>query len=420
MSEIRRHSEIFIVGAGPAGIAAAVRAADCGAQVSIIDDNPAPGGQIWRGERQDAASAQGSLWFRRLENSRVNLINGARLIAADAQSRTLLVDADGPLEMRYTKLILATGARELFLPFPGWTLPNVLGVGGLQALVKCGLPVERKRIVVAGSGPLLLAAASYFHKHGAIVTAIAEQARWSSILRFGLGLLRYPAKLWQAARLKLALRASRYLPGCWVEAALGADKIETVRLHRGKKTWTEPCDYLACAFGLWPNIELATLLGCKIVGDFVHVDDLQQTSVNAVYCAGECTGIGGLDLSLIEGQIAGYAAAGRDDLARRFFTSGKRARNFAAALDRTFALRAELRGLPSAETFVCRCEDVTFGRLQSCHSWQSAKLHMRCGMGPCQGRICGPIVQFLFGWRADSVRPPLFPAPVGTLVSKNN
>ncbi len=413
-----RHVDIAVVGAGPAGMAAAFRAAEGGLPVTIVDDNPSAGGQIWRGEHLHPTTAQASISFRNLRNSAVDVITGARVISADAQTRTLLIDRDGAFELSYTKLILATGARELFLPFPGWTLPNVMGVGGLQALVKSGLPIQRKRIVVAGSGPLLLAAAAYFRKHGARVVAIAEQAPWSRLLRFGFQLGRHPAKLWQALKLGVSLGRTRYLPGCWVEAATGQEKIASVRLHRGGRTWTEDCDYLAIAYGFRPNTELAALLGCRIENGAVRVDDLQHTSIENIYCAGESTGIGGVDLSLVEGQIAGYAARGCPERAQGLFAARTRATAFAASLDRTFALRGELRHLAAANTIVCRCEDVTLGRLQSCDSWRSAKLHARCGMGPCQGRICGPIVGFLFGWRAESVRPPLFPARVASLVSE--
>ncbi len=417
MTEIR-HADIVVVGAGPAGMAAALRAAESGLRVTVVDDNPSAGGQIWRGEQLQPSTSQASFWFRKLQNSGVEMMTGARVISADAPSRTLLVDRDRAFDISFKKLILATGARELFLPFAGWTLPNVMGVGGLQALVKSGLPIERKRIVVAGSGPLLLAAAAYFRKHGARVVMIAEQSPWSRLFPFGFQLVRHPGKLWQALRLKLSLGTTRYVPGCWVEAAIGEEKVVSVRLRRGGKSWTEDCDYLAVAYGFQPNTELAALLGCSIDNTGVRVDDLQQTSIESIYCAGESTGIGGVDLSLVEGEIAGYAASGRPDMAKRLFAARRRAGNFASSLDAAFALRDELRHLALSGTIVCRCEDVTLSRLQSCDSWRSAKLHARCGMGPCQGRVCGPIVRFLFGWNAESVRPPVFPARVASLVSE--
>ena len=120
-------------------------------------------------------------------------------------------------------------------------------------------------------------------------------------------------------------------------------------------------------------------------------------------------GVGGLELALIEGQIAGFAAVRRSESARHLFGARKKMRSFARTLERTFSLRPELRSLPRPETIVCRCEDVTYSRLAQHRSWRAAKLQTRCGMGPCQGRVCGPATRFLFGWSPDSVRPPIFP-----------
>jgi NADPH-dependent 2,4-dienoyl-CoA reductase/sulfur reductase-like enzyme len=271
---------------------------------------------------------------------------------------------------------------------------------------------------VAGSGPLLLAVADYLRKRGASVPLIAEQAAWAKLIPFTAGLMRHPGKLAQAAALKLSLGATPFVPGSWIESAEGDGKLERVRVRSGSKAWTEPCDYLAVAYGFQPNDELAVLLGCETRRNCVGVDEFQRTSVEGIYCAGESTGIGGVDLSLVEGQIAGLSAGGRDGQARNLFPQRASALQFANALNRTFAPRAELRSLANEQTFVCRCEDVTLGRLKTAGSWRAAKLHLRCGMGPCQGRICGPAVQFLFGWQLTSVRPPVFPARVGSLISK--
>jgi NADPH-dependent 2,4-dienoyl-CoA reductase/sulfur reductase-like enzyme len=137
-----------------------------------------------------------------------------------------------------------------------------------------------------------------------------------------------------------------------------------------------------------------------------------------VYAAGEATGIGGLELSLVEGEIAGLAAAGKHQAARNLFGVREKQQRFARILNETFALRAELRDLAAGETIVCRCEDVAFERLREHDSWRAAKLQTRCGMGPCQGRICGAAVEFLFGWRAESVRPPILPVRVESLLCK--
>lgn len=384
---------IVIAGAGPAGLAAARAAAEFGAAAVIVDDNPGPGGQIWRGQAERARGLPAA----------VKLICGARIVAAPAPGRLTLETFDSALELAYGKLILATGARERWVPFPGWTLPHVVGAGGLQALVKSGMPIAGKRVVVAGSGPLLLAAANYLRHRGAQIALVAEQADGAAIRRFALTLARHPGKVFDAIRLRAGIR---YLTGCWPVSASPA----TVTLRRGGRSWTEPCDYLACGFGLVPNVELATLLAGGAT-----VDELQQTRAPGIYAAGEVTGIGGLELSQVEGAIAGYAAAGQPDRARRLFVRRARYARFARALEETFALRAELKALPAPDTLVCRCEDVPLASLRQFCSWREAKLQTRCGMGPCQGRVCGPALEFLLGWKAESVRPPVFPARIGTL-----
>jgi D-hydroxyproline dehydrogenase subunit alpha len=410
--------DVAIVGAGPAGLAAACAASTSGSTVAVFDDNPGAGGQIWRGvgvpfsEAGEAARR----WLRRFRRSGATLYAGSRVIGNGPLAKSILVeDRDGARVVRYRRLILATGARELFLPFPGWTLPNVFGVGGIQALAKSGLPVESKRTVVAGTGPLLLAVAAYLRSHGAQVTLIAEQASFQAMATFSKYLWRYPGKINEAIQLKSKLFGVPYGWGAWVESASGHDRVESVQVRQGERHWTEPCDYLAVAFGFYPNLELPLLLGCEVRAGVVAVDGLQRTSVEDVYCAGEPTGVGGVDLAIAEGEIAGFAATGLVDRALSRQPVRERWRPFAAKLQTAFAPRTELRSLAQLDTIVCRCEDVTLARIQTHHSWRSAKLHARCGMGPCQGRICGPAVQFLRGWGAESVRPPVFPASVGSL-----
>lgn len=133
---------------------------------------------------------------------------------------------------------------------------------------------------------------------------------------------------------------------------------------------------------------------------------------------GELTGVGGLEKALIEGETAGWAAAGRDSEARNLSRWLRKQRDFALRLERAFALRPELRELPTAETVVCRCEDVMHGDLEECSSWREAKLHTRCGMGACQGRVCGGAAEYLYGWQSTGVRPPLYPAKISTLAAE--
>jgi NADPH-dependent 2,4-dienoyl-CoA reductase/sulfur reductase-like enzyme len=411
------NADIVVVGAGPAGMAATVCARESGASVFVLDDNPMSGGQIWRGGEKAHKGSQAAHWFARFLESGVPVLTGAQVISASAANKSLLVETwDQSFELRYNKLIIAAGAREIFLPFPGWTLPGITGVGGLQALAKSGLPMNGKSVVLAGSGPLLLAVASSLRKMGARVKLIAEQATRASVMRFAFGLLRHPAKIAQALVLQGSLLGIPYRYSCWVEAAEGNGRLKRLILRQGNRRWAENCDYAAIAFGLYSNVELPSLLNCRILNDAVQVDEYGRTSVPDIYCAGECTGIGGVDLSLVEGEIAGYAAAEKHDRARNRFEARYKARDFADRLNAAFALRPELKALPKDDTFVCRCEDVCYGRLKGVSSFRAAKLHTRCGMGPCQGRVCGPATQFLFGWRTESIRPPIFPARVGSLV----
>jgi len=407
--------DVLVIGGGPAGMAAAVRAAECGAHVGIVDDNATLGGQIWRSESEHGPTEDAAKWYQRLLTAKVTKRCGVRVFHQPAAGVLLAEGSDDLYELRYGNLILATGARERFLPFPGWTLPNVMGAGGLQAMVKSGLPISGKRVVVAGSGPLLLAVAAYLRRHGARVPMICEQASWSNLARFGAALLRHPAKIIQAVQLQRELAGVPLAPKSWPVAASGREVLESVTISRRGKLETINCDYLACGFHLVPNTELPQLLGCQVSSGYVQVDELQGTTVQGIYCAGEPTGIGGVELALVEGQIAGLAAAGRAQEARKLFAERDRARRFARILDQAFRLRPELGKLPSAETIVCRCEDVSYSCLQRHASWRAAKLQTRCGMGPCQGRVCAPATQFLFRWNPDSIRPPVFPARVESL-----
>jgi len=415
-SAANQHFDIAVVGAGPAGIAAAVCAADSGSSVALLDENPHPGGQIWRSGPGASPKSVELKWLERLEKSSAKVFRGARVF--HLQQESLAAEFAGTvLSIAFNKLILATGARELFLPFPGWTLPNVFGAGGLQALVKSGLPVTGKRIIVAGSGPLLLAVAAYLRKSSANVLAVCEQSSWSRFARFGLAMSLLPGKFREASNLFFDLGRTPLWTSCWPLTAIGTDKLAAVRLlHRGRVRELD-CDFLACGFHLLPNLELARLAACKIKDGFVVVDEFQQTSASNIYCAGEPTGIGGLDLALLQGQIAGLAAAQAQGAARKLFRKRRTHRRAVRLLKDSFALRPELKAIVKSDTLICRCEDVPFERLRAFNSWRAAKLQTRCGMGPCQSRVCGPAAQFLFGWKPDSVRPPVFPVKCSSLAA---
>ena len=411
--------DVLVIGAGPAGMAAALAAARGGGRIVVIDDNPAPGGQIWRdgpGRPLPAAAVRHRNALAAAANVRV--CSGTRVIAVIGPHELLLEDAERGWRMAWRQLILCTGARERLLPFPGWTLPGVTGAGALQALVKAGLPVAGERIVLAGSGPLLLAAAATASQAGAHVLRIAEQARLPAVAGFALQLLRWPGKAVQS----LGLLNARYRCGSHVIAAEGTGRVQTVRLRRSHgREETITCDRLACGFGLLPNTELAQLLGCALVAvdgsPAIGVDADQTTSRPDIYAAGEATGVGGSERALVQGAIAGHAAVGKTDAARALRPELARWAGFAAALQRQFALAGGLRQLAAPDTLVCRCEDVSHGALAACSGWTEAKLHTRCGMGACQGRVCGAAAQFIFGWQPTAPRPPLSPVRVGTLAA---
>jgi NADPH-dependent 2,4-dienoyl-CoA reductase/sulfur reductase-like enzyme len=409
--------EVVVVGAGPAGIAAAVCAAEAGRRVALVDDNPAAGGQIWRSGGRLPRTAR--KWMARLSASGAEWFAGTRVFDAAVPGVLCAEQEARRLELRYEKLILATGARELFLPFPGWTLPGVFGAGGLDALARGGFPIEGKRVIVSGTGPLLLAVAAHLAERGAKIVAICEQASLGRLARFAGRMLGEPEKLAQGAAYRWAARGAQFHAGCWVVAAHGGDHVERVTLRKGARTWDVPCDAVACGFHLVPNTEMARLLGCRMEDGFVTVDERMQTSVANVYCAGEPTGIGGVELALVEGQIAGLAATGRREEAQKLAPRRRGMLRFVETLKDACALDPALRGLASDTTMVCRCEDVTFGAMHAHTNWRDAKLHTRCGMGPCQGRVCGAAAEFVFGWEVDGARPPVFPALVSSLVGSD-
>jgi len=409
---VDRQVDVLVVGAGPAGIAAATAAAGASGDVLLIDDNPLPGGQIWRG----GAGAAESL--RRLAATCARVETGTAVVAVAPGPVVVVRGPAGLQRIAATRVVLATGARERFVPFPGWTLPGVTGAGGLQALIKQGFDVAGKRVVIAGSGPLLLAVGRLVVERGGRLLAIAEQADRRRLGRFAAGLCLEPGKLLEAVALGRAIGPVLRLATVPMAARVAEDAL-VVTLRRGAAGRARDeliaCDLLACGFGLLPNTEVARMLGCAVDATGIRVDDRQRTSVGGIFAAGECTGIGGLDKSLAEGRLAGLAAVDRQDTERSLVASVRRARRFAARLARAFQLDPRVATLASAETIVCRCEDVPLGSIRGCAGWREAKLLTRLGMGPCQGRVCGGCTDVLFGWGPDEGRPPLVPMPIGSL-----
>ena len=410
--------EVLVVGAGPAGLSAARAAASAGAQVLVLDDNPASGGQIWRGGPAAHLPAVATALQRAAAAcANIRIIQSAKVVGI-LDAHTLLVETETQaLHVRWQRLILCTGARERLLPFPGWTLPGVTGAGGLQALIKGGLPVRGQRLVIAGSGPLLLAVAATARKAGAQVLLVAEQVSLARISGFARKLPQWPSKLLQAVQLFDAA----YRTGSTVRAAQGMGRVQAVTVQQGSRTRVLECERLAVGYGLVPQVGLAQALGCRLQvadgGEAIAVDTQQATSQPSIYAAGECTGIGGCERAMAQGSIAGYAAIGEPDEARSFEKHRRYWSAFAAHANACFALDTCLKDLPTADTLVCRCEDVSHQTLQRYSSWTEAKIHSRCGMGACQGKVCGTAAQFLYGWQVPEARLPFSTARIGSLAA---
>ncbi|MEO5799381.1 MAG: FAD/NAD(P)-binding oxidoreductase [Gemmatimonadales bacterium] len=414
MSE-RRRVDIVVVGAGPAGLAAAAAAAARGRRVLVIDQGLRPGGQVWRHQSEAELPARARTLMVRARNAGATFAAEARVVDINS-AHELIVDFRGRIAPVGTEsIVLATGARERFLPFPGWTLPGVMGVGGLQALYKSGLRMTGKRIVIGGTGPLLLPVAAALAHAGADVRFVAEQAGAAALLRFGASLGFSPAKLLEGARYRGAFLSTPYRTNSWIVAAAGEGRLRSVTVQTGKRQVEFDCDFAAAAMGLVPNAELAQLLGCVMQDDAIGVGALQETSVAGVFAAGECTGVKGDDAGIAEGEIAGAAAAGDLRAARHAALVSRRdaGRRFGARLATTFAPRREVLTLAAPDTILCRCEDVACGAIQPEWSQRQAKLWTRVGMGVCQGAVCGPACSAMFGWQGNAVRPPLHSPAVG-------
>ncbi|WP_265315477.1 FAD-dependent oxidoreductase, partial [Pseudomonas aeruginosa] len=254
---------------------------------------PAAGGQIWRdGPRASLPPRAHQMRQRLAGQANVEHFPATRVVACGPGRRLLLEDPQRGWQVGYRRLVLCTGARELLLPFPGWTLPGVTGAGGLQALAKGGLPLAGQRLVVAGSGPLLLASAASASQCGARLLRVAEQAPARTLAAFAVRLPRWPGKLWQAA----GLFARSYRADSYVLAALGEERLEAVRLREGGRVREIACERLACGFGLVPNVQLGQALGYRLDGQALAVDEWQAGSLPDHYAAGECTGFGGYGL----------------------------------------------------------------------------------------------------------------------------
>ncbi|MCB9891080.1 MAG: FAD-dependent oxidoreductase [Planctomycetes bacterium] len=421
-------ADVVVVGSGPAGIAAATLAAESGCDVVLVDDNGESGGQIWRARsastRRNHEPAAKRRWVERCKRAGVRVLTQTTIFDAASANRLIAETAKGTLELSTDRLVLATGATEFVVPVPGWTLPRVTSVGGLQALLESGLDLEGKRVLLAGSGPLLLAVAKSVIDAGALVR-VEEEAPSRRLVRLAQSLLRHPRKLAQAVRLTAKTRrftkhGRRLVEIRAGEDARGMERIASFVDAAGVRH-DHRADWVAIGHGLVPRTRLAHLLGIRTSRDAagnstIDIDESGRTSNPACFAAGECTGIGGVDVALAEGAVAGLAAAGRLLDAARMATRVRKERGFARSLERVFAVSPSRVLELDPRAIVCRCEDVERREIDAYGSMRDCKLKSRCGMGPCQGRVCGPIVARLIGNLEDRVRPPLFPVRLDHLL----
>lgn len=454
-------TDVAVVGAGPAGLSAAIAAAESGARVTLIDEYPRPGGQFLKQlpsayrvrdrAQLDHDYTKGDALIERARHPNVELLTETLVWGAFEPGVLDLARAGAAQKLKAGAIVVATGAYDRPIAFPGWDLPGVMTAGAAQTLVKSQQVLPGRSILLIGSGPFLLPVAKMLISGGANVFAVLEATRpraWA----------KHAARLWgHWARLKegyeyltVIRRAKVPLRYGWVIVrAEGAEEVERAVVARCDAEWrpiagTErslEVDTICAGYGFVPAVQLTRLLGCEHAyrhrgGGWVptHDDDM-QTSLPGVFVAGEVAGVGGAYAAMAEGTLAGLAAASRvgrtiED-ARLAEARKERAklRAFGALLSELFEVRPGIYDLMSDEVTVCRCEEVTAGEIRSMlEDWTAnvnvVKAVTRSGMGPCQGRICGGLVAELTargtGRRVDQVdafhpRPPLKPIPLEIL-----
>ena len=421
--------DVLVVGAGPAGLAAADAARKAGARVVLLDAADDAGGQYWRHLPAQRPAARERVlhhgWDRFTALRGQEILTGAQVWLAERHDdrpptlHVLVGPADGrdrvPRTFAPKALVLATGAYERTLPFPGWDLPGVFTAGAAQALAKSERIAVGRRVLVAGAGPFLLPVASSLVRTGAEVVGVLEANGWS---RLGRGWSRRPTEL-LATRHKagelagyvrdLARHRIPYRAATAVVAAHGTERVSSVTVARLDPQWAPipgtsrdvSVDAVCVSHGFVPRVELAVSAGCGLDAYGAVVTDHDgRTTVPGVYAAGEVTGIGGADLALAEGVVAGLAAAGAtpSDAQRRSRSENQR---FAARLEAAHGIRPGWVGWLDEDTTVCRCEEVTAGDLRAgaaatgSRGLRSLKLSTRAGLGVCQGRVCGRTVEEL-------------------------
>lgn len=446
--------DVIVVGAGPAGGEAALAVSGAGLRVALIDEGPAPGGQVWRAPRtaqaqvaaaRDADGRQGQALRARLQEASVDLLAGAEVWDAGPGFVVQCLTEQGNRELQAPRLILATGAMERVLPFAGWTIPGVFGLAAATAIMKAEKTLPGKEIVIAGQGPLLIAVAAKALELGLRPRAIVDRAGRGDWLRAAPGFAALPMMLTRGAQWMARLAAARVpiLRQSAIVAAGGDPVLDgvTVRhLPSGRQTEIS-ADTLYIGNGLTPADELHRLLGAAQTRDRLRggyrteVDADQRTSVPGLYAAGDGAGVHGALPSVFQGQIAGLAAA-RDHgaLSAEAFAEQSRparrrlarARRFADASCRLMAFPEEDLAHMPPDCVVCRCEDVRRSDIDAAVAGGAADMNQlkhftRLGMGPCQGRMCGLNAAGLLSPGGDlrfTPRAPVRPVSMDRLIGE--
>jgi NADPH-dependent 2,4-dienoyl-CoA reductase/sulfur reductase-like enzyme len=460
-------TELLVVGAGPAGLCAAIEAARAGVRVVVVDENARPGGQIFRQLPQPFRAANPSRLgaeFRRgralldqLERLPIRLLSNA-VAWGSFEDRVLEVTHDGlPLRLGGEAIVLATGAYDRPVPLPGWTLPGVLTVGGAQTILKSQRILPGRRLLMAGTGPLQLVVASQLARAGAELICVADPVPAWQVLRHTPALLR----AWSITRDGIGYRWNLLRARVpWMTPYVlvrieGRDEVEGATVARADGEWrpipgserTFDVDTVCVGYGLVPSIELPRLLGCRAFFDPLGDAWVPErgpefeTSVPNVFVVGDGAGVAGAVVAAEEGRIAGLAVAERlgrltpVEARRRAAPARARLRSlqaFRAAMDSVYRVRRGLHELAADDTIVCRCEERTAGELrqairEGARTLDHLKAWTRGGMGPCGARMCGlPSAHLMareigaemsaIGWYRP--RAPVKPVPVAALIGQ--
>lgn len=413
-------TQAVIVGAGPAGVRAAEALVAHGLRPVVVDEAPRWGGQIYRQPPAGFSRPKEALYG--FEAGRADAVHEAMagiLDKVDYRPDTLVWSAEGGKldllhhglmsTLPYSHLIVATGAADRVLPFPGWTLPGVYTLGAAQVALKFQGCAIGSRVVFAGTGPLLYLIAYQYARAGAKVAAVLDTASFAGKAAAVPAMLRQPALLAKGLYYLgwLRMHGIAVHQGVELVRATGDERVQAMHWRKAGRTQEIACDGVGFGYALRPETQLADLLGCRFRYDSLQRgalperDAMGRSSVAGVYLAGDGAGIMGADAAEWAGERAALALLAdtghRIDVARAASLENQLSRTaaFREGLERAFPFPTGWAAAAPDELVVCRCEEITAGELRQCVADTGAremnrlKALTRVGMGRCQGRTCG-------------------------------